>query len=240
MLDEIKTKLTEIIHSFSYFIVWSLHALILLPFVQVKVEGRENIPRKGKVILAGNHQNFSDGFFLSYALGPFRRLNFPISKRVLKLKIWQILTQLMGSVIVDGEVEYQRALKKLHKVLSCGGSVGIFPEGDVSSREVPRKFKGGVAKLSLDSKAPVIPVYLSGTFNLRYLKYWFNKPQILIKIGKPVELYNYSEKFENNLDKLASFLREKIIETMELNSQTPASLISVYKTNTNKSIGKVS
>ncbi|MBI3590145.1 MAG: 1-acyl-sn-glycerol-3-phosphate acyltransferase [Candidatus Melainabacteria bacterium] len=218
MLSRIEAKLVKISQSFFYFFVWMTHYLLFSPFLSIKVIGKENIPKRGRFILAGNHKNFLDGYFLSFAIGPFKKVSFVIAKRALRPKPLQILARLIGSVLIGNEIEeYQRAIKKLNRILSHGGCIGIFPEGDVSNRSTPRKFKGGVARLSLDSTTKVVPIYLTGTYNLRYLKYWLKRPEILIKIGKPVELYKYASVYGNNLDEMAAFLREKIIELAELN-----------------------
>lgn len=213
MLSRIEAKLIRFFESIVYFFVVITHCLIFMPFIRIKVEGKENIPKKGRYILAGNHQNFFDGFLLAYIRGPFKKTCFIIAKRSLKLLFWRTLARLIGSVLLGADTEdYQRTLKKVNRVLLHGAPVGIFPEGDISNRTLPRKFKGGVAKLSLDSKSRVIPVYLSGTYNLRFFNYWLKRPEILVKIGKPIDLYNYGSTFGNNLDKMAEFLREKVIE----------------------------
>ena len=217
MLNRIEAKLRKFSQSFFYFLLDSLGFLIFLSFVRLRIEGKENIPKKGRFILAANHQNFFDGFFLSFITGFFKKISFVIAKRALKSPFYQFLANLIGSVIIGNEIEeYQRAIKKLNKILTHGGAVAIFPEGDISNHDLPKKFKGGVAKLSLDSKTKVIPVFLNGTYNLRYFKYWLKRPQILIKIGKPFDLYNYAPLCGNNLDRMASLLREKIIEIAEL------------------------
>ena len=216
MMGRIQAKLAKLTHSIFFFFVWSLKFLVFSPFVRVKINGSSNIPRKGRYILAANHQNFFDGFFLTYYTGPFKNIRFVIAKRALKAKWSLFLAGLIGSVLIGNEAEeYQRAIKKLNRILSHGSCIGIFPEGDVSSREIPRKFKGGVAKLSLDSKTKVIPVYIKGTYNLRYLKYWLSRPEILITIGKSVDLYNYA-KGGNNLEQMAAILRDKVIDLMDV------------------------
>ena len=211
MLNRIEAKLRKFSQSFFYFLIYSTGFLVFVSFLRFRVEGKENIPRKGRFILAANHQNFFDGWFLASTIGS-KRITFVIAKRVLKLKFFQILAQLIGAVLIGNELEeYQNALKRLNKTLTHGGPVGIFPEGDISSHELPRRFKGGVAKLSLDSKTKVVPVYINGTYNLRYFSYWLKRPEILIKVGKPIELYNYAQHCGNNLDQMAEVLREKII-----------------------------
>lgn len=219
MLSRLEARFIRTSQSIFYFIVCSIHLLILLIFFRVSIEGKNNIPKKGRFILAANHQNFFDGFFIAYACNPFRKVSFVIAKRALKTKFYQMLAKLIGSVVIGNEQEeYQRALKKLNKVLSHGGPIGIFPEGEVSKHKFPRKFKGGVAKISIDSKTKVIPVYLCGTYNLRHTKYWLTSPEISIKIGKPIELYNYASVCGNNLDQMAEILRKKIVELSGLNS----------------------
>lgn len=216
MISRIEAKLTRISQAVFFFLLWTLQFLVFSLFLKVRVDGKSNIPTRGRYILAANHQNFFDGFFLAYSTGPLKNVRFVIAKRALKLKSYRLLAILIGSVLIGNESEeYQRALKRLNRILTHGSCVGIFPEGDVSSREIPRKFKGGVAKLSLDSKTKVVPVYIHGTYNLRYLKYWLSRPKILIKIGKPVDLYNYA-KDGNNLEEMAAILREKVIDLMNV------------------------
>lgn len=220
MLRRIQAKLIKTFHSIFYFLVYMTHFLLFIWFLRIKVFGKENIPKRGRYIIAANHQNFYDGFLIAFSVGPLKRISFVIAKRILRLKGHRILAKLIGSVIIGSSIEeYQGALKKLNNLLSHGGAVCIFPEGDVSKSPIPRKFKGGVAKLSLDSRTKVIPVYIEGTYNLRRLTYLLKRPQILIKIGKSIELYNYSTEFGNNLDEMAEFLRKKIIQVGGLTNE---------------------
>ena len=230
MLRRIEAKFIRASHRFFYFLVSLSHFLVFSLFLRIKIFGKENIPKKGRCIFAANHQNFYDGFFIAFIMGPLRKISFVIAKRALKLKFDRILAKLIGSVIIGNQIEeYQSALKKLNNLLSHGGVVGIFPEGDVSRSEFPRRFKGGVAKLSVDSKTKVIPVYIKNTYNLRYLRFWFTRPEIVLKIGKPIELYSYANEFDNDLDRLAEFLREKVIELGDLNKDKSLEQIKFTK-----------
>lgn len=217
MMHRIEARLIKLSQSFFYLLLSSLSFLIFSAFFRLRIEGKENIPKRGRFILAANHQNFFDGFFLSFAPGIFKKVSFVIAKRALKLNFFQLLAKLIGAVLIGNEQEeYKRAIKRLNKILTHGGYVGIFPEGNVSSHKLPRKFKGGVAKLSLDSKTKVIPVYLNGTYNLREFSYWLKRPEILIRIGEPFELYKYAPLCGNNLDQMAAILKEKILGLADL------------------------
>lgn len=216
MLNRVNLRLFKFLNAFVYFFIWLSNFLVLYTFFKVKVIGKENIPKYGRFILAGNHQNFIDGFFLCSSIGPFRRIIFVIAKRALKSVFFQLLAKLSGFVLIGNEIEeYQRAIKKLNRLLAHGEPVAIFPEGDISKNPIPKKFKGGVAKLSLDTQTKVIPIYLSGTYNLRNLSYWFKRSTITVKIGTPISLYNYADLCENSLEKIAALLREEIIALAE-------------------------
>ena len=216
MLKRIETKLIRIFESILYFaLVCTFKFIMSIFLVKINVEGKENIPKKGRFILAANHQNFFDGFFLGCVTGTAKKVSFVIARRAVKFKLFRLFLKMTGSVIIGNEPEeYQRALKKLNRILTHGGIVGIFPEGNVFNHALPRKFKGGVAKLSLDSKTRVIPIYLNGTYDLRSIKYLLKRPTITIRVGKPVDLYNSVNLYKNNLEELAMVIREKIIELM--------------------------
>ncbi len=216
MISRLKSKIARLYSSLVYFTLCSISYIVFRFLCILKVEGRENIPRRGRFILASNHQNFFDGNLIASIIFPQRRMTFLVSKRPLKWWLWKYLAKTIGLILIGSSIEeYQRALKRLNNHLTHGGVVGIFPEGTVTGFSTPIKFKGGVAKLSLDSRSNVIPIYLSGTFNLRKLSYFLSRPTISVKIGKPLDLYNYAPICGNNLDKMAAILREKILELAE-------------------------
>ena len=57
-----------------YWIVKYLVTPIVRVLVRVRVEGRENVPRRGPVILASNHRSFLDSIFIPMVMR--RRVTF--------------------------------------------------------------------------------------------------------------------------------------------------------------------
>ena len=101
--------------------------------------------------------------------------------------------------------------------------------------------------MSLDSKTKVVPIYIKDTYNLRYFKYWLQRPEILLKIGKPIAIYNYA-KDGNNLEQMAEIVREKIIDLIDVKQIQPVSDLNSfdqtlitrdYKSNQRDPVGKV-
>lgn len=213
MLSKIETKIIRLFYVICYIILIGIGFVLFSLFFKIKIEGKENLPRKGRFILAANHQNFFDGFFLAFTITLLKPISFVVAKRAVRSRLNSFLMKLVGGIIIDNGIEeYQRALKKLNNILNHGGRVGIFPEGDVSKNATPRKFKGGVAKLSIDSQSKVVPVYIKGSYDIRFFKYWLKRHEITVKIGNPIELYNYFPVCGNNLEQTAMILRKAIIE----------------------------
>jgi 1-acyl-sn-glycerol-3-phosphate acyltransferase len=160
--------------------------------------GRRNLPRHGAVILASNHLSFSDHFF-----GPL-----PLPRKVVFLAKAEYFTKpgLMGLVSkaffrgtgqipVDrtGGAASERALRSGLRVLAAGKVLGIYPEGTRSRDGRLYRGRTGVARLALESRAPVVPCAMIGTFE--FLPSGSFRPAMRIKpgviFGEPLDFSSY-------------------------------------------------
>jgi 1-acyl-sn-glycerol-3-phosphate acyltransferase len=130
--------------------------------------GTQNIPSKGPAILAGNHLAVVDSFFLPVMIP--RRVFF-IAKsdyftgRGVKGRLVAGFMRGIGMIPVDraGGRAAMASLSQGLKVLKSGHLFGIYPEGTRSPDGRLYRGKTGVARLALESGAPVIPVVMVGT-----------------------------------------------------------------------------
>jgi 1-acyl-sn-glycerol-3-phosphate acyltransferase len=160
--------------------------------------GRKNLPRRGPVILASNHLSFSDHFF-----GPL-----PLPRKVVFLAKSEYFTGKgikglasrlffsgVGQIPIDraGGEASERALTSGLRVLAEGKVLGIYPEGTRSPDGRLYKGRTGVARLALESRAPVVPCAMIGTFE--FLPSGSFRPQMRIRpgaiFGKPMEFSRY-------------------------------------------------
>src|SRR6202012_5412680 len=58
----------------AYWVLKAVLTPIFFVLLRVKVEGRENIPKHGPVVLAANHQSFCDSFFIPLVV--WRKVTF--------------------------------------------------------------------------------------------------------------------------------------------------------------------
>ncbi|GAB3811521.1 hypothetical protein GCM10027605_51710 [Micromonospora zhanjiangensis] len=129
------------------------------------VEGRENVPRTGPAILASNHLSFADSIFMPLMVK--RKVTFVAKAEYFTgkgLKGW--LTKMFfvgaGTIPVDrsGGKAARAALDTQLTVLRSGNIAGIYPEGTRSPDGRLYRGKTGVARLALESGAPVVPVVM--------------------------------------------------------------------------------
>lgn len=130
----------------------------------LEVRGLENIPKTGPVILAANHFNFVDPPMLLCTsprmvefIGGAERPNSPLWSRLIP-KMWGFIRAYRGAF--SGST-FRESLS----VLEQGGVLGIFPEGG-SWAALLRPARPGLAYLSEKSRAPVVPISITGAENL--------------------------------------------------------------------------
>src|SRR5688500_5660146 len=136
---------------------------ILRFFFRVRVEGADHVPHTGAVILASNHLSFCDSIFLPLIMR--RRVTFVAKAEYFEDRKTAWFFRAVGQIPVKrgGGPASARALASAKEVLEAGDIFGIYPEGTRSPDG--RLYKGhtGVARLALDTNAPVVAVAMVGT-----------------------------------------------------------------------------
>ena len=194
----------------AYPIIKKILGPIIRAFWIKKIEGLENVPAEGLMIIASNHQSYFD-FICFTAVSP-RRVRYLAAEKFYKSKIWRLLMNLTGQIKVDRtQHDKSEVYEAVHSALKQGQMIGIFPEGTRSSDGEIKKPFTGVAKFALKEKVPVIPVGLIGTYEImsRHDKFPKLKKKAVIKIGKPLYFQEYYDK--ENSDKEFKEVTDKIM-----------------------------
>ena len=160
--------------------------------------GRKNMPRRGPVILASNHLSFADHFFGALPLP--RKVVFLakaeyFTGRGIKGLLTKAFFSGVGQIPIDrtGGEASEGALRSGLRVLAGGHVLGIYPEGTRSPDGRLYKGRTGVARLALESRAPVVPCAMIDTFE--FLPSGSFRPQLRIRpgviFGKPMDFSQY-------------------------------------------------
>lgn len=119
----------------------------------------------------------------------------------------------LGMIKVDRKTKDREWEKTAVNVLKKGGVIQICPESRMPQEgdERPLPFKKSFVYIALESKAPIIPVYVNGEN--------FSKKRARVVIGKPIDLasmYDESLDEKTNVDNMTELVRNKIIALGEM------------------------
>jgi len=172
---------------------------VLWLFGRPTIEGQHHIPKKGPVILAGNHRAVVDSFFL--VLMVRRRITFVAKSEYftgtgVKGAMQRWFFGGAGQVPIDrsGADASRAALDTAIGILDKGGVWGIYPEGTRSPDGCLYKGKTGAIRVALETGAPVVPVVVHGgdAVNPPGTRMWrFSK--VRITVGEPIDFSRYRE-----------------------------------------------
>jgi 1-acyl-sn-glycerol-3-phosphate acyltransferase len=150
---------------------------LMKKYFRLEIEGLENIPTKGPVIIAPNHSGYSgfDAMILSYIL----QQNTKRIPRVMTHHLWFLTetTSLPAAKLGFAEATYENGVNLLKK----NNLVVLFPEGEhgnfkpTSKRYQLQEFKRGFIRMALETNAQIVPTIILGAeethINLQQLKF---------------------------------------------------------------------
>jgi 1-acyl-sn-glycerol-3-phosphate acyltransferase len=163
----------------------------LQSIARVRVEGLENLPADGPLIIAANHMSNADppfiGGWLSPALG--RRPTFLAKESLFKGPLGILIRSLGAEPVKAGgsDIGAYRAAKG---ILDRGGVLAILPEGTRAFDGVMETPRPGVSLLATRTGTPVLPVGVSGTSTLIGREQTLPKigTRIILRVGQPFQL----------------------------------------------------
>lgn len=140
-----------------YIICFILLALPIRVVFLMRAKGRKNIPRKGKMILACNHQSNADAFVIAATLYK-RRYMFMCKKEAFeKSKFVGWFLKKFGAYPISRGANDITAIKTTFKYLNEGKAICMFPEGTRISSSEGGEVKNGLAMIALKTKSPIVP-----------------------------------------------------------------------------------
>ncbi len=206
--------------------IWPITRPLLRFFIRYEIQGLENLKNLPKgIIFAANHSSELDTILVPAALPFFSRFmpifyvskpkEFYVNSGWRQFLYGGFIFKLWGAhSTISGYKDYGISLSPHIHIIQHGHSVLIFPEGKKTKtgEVVVDEARGGVAFLAEKTEFPIVPVFISGVFNMRIIDFLFRRRKVSITFGKPIyayELLGHSPTGENKY-KLAAkqILRE--------------------------------
>ncbi|MEP7355571.1 MAG: AMP-binding protein, partial [Acidobacteriota bacterium] len=168
---------------------------MVLSLYSVRVEGAENIPKTGGVLIISNHLSFMDGFLTGWA-ARHRNVRFMIWRPFYEHAILGIPLRALKAIPIgsSGPRDLVSAMKAARVELEAGHAVCIFAEGAVSRTGHLHPFKRGMERVVNGLDVPIVPMHLDrvwgGFFSFKggsftgMPKRW--RWPITVMVGKPL------------------------------------------------------
>ncbi|HEU5245354.1 MAG TPA: lysophospholipid acyltransferase family protein [Gaiellaceae bacterium] len=170
-------------------VVYRLVAVLSRPVLhglfRLRVQGAENVPASGGLVLACNHLSNFDPWPLGMPLYPGRWLRFMAK---VELYWWPatIVLDAAGAFPVHRGRADVKAIETATRLAREGNVVVMFPEGTRRRKGMVKKHqaraRSGAARIALAADVPLVPAAVAGTDRLLTLG------PLRIAYGAPVEL----------------------------------------------------
>lgn len=181
--------------------------------IPVRVEGMENLKEDQSYILVSNHASILDiPALISAAPFPVR---FLAKRSLLWFPIFGWVMYFSGHILIDRKSAQSalRSLKKAPFLLKKGISIIVFPEGTRTPDGEMKEFKRGAFLLAQHSKFPVVPVSITGSYEMLPRHGWCYWPgTIKIRMSEPIPIRDLSIQEAKGL---MGRVREAIMENLK-------------------------
>ena len=186
--------------------------LLFSLLTKVEVVGKERLPKKGPLILAGNHVAELEAVLMAaYTPGQVEFIgtgDIPFDPN------YAFFANAYGLIPVNrGNIDRQ-GLKMGIDVLEQDGILGIFPEGGTWD-PAQMQAQPGVAWLSYKAQAPVLPIGFGGIKGSLGKALKFKHPTLTMTVGEllpPVTIKEDQFTLKSNLERAAHYILTKINE----------------------------
>ncbi len=170
---------------FYYLIIFLLRILLRLT-TRWQVNGKENVPHQGPLLVVANHISAVDPPLLSVSLS--RRVIFMAKAELFHPRIIGYFVRSLGAFPVHRRGLDTRALRLASQLLAQGLAIVMFPEGTRSHSGRLRRALPGSALVVARSATPILPVGITGTEKMRGIAWLLRRPRVTVNVGHPFSL----------------------------------------------------
>lgn len=182
---------------------------------RVKVQGIENFPKSGGLVLVANHQSATDIIVLLASLP--QGFRFIIKQELFKVPVFGWYLRKAGYLSIDRD-SGRSAIKTLHQakeLIHQGNNILIFPEGTRSKDGKVGEFKRGSLMLAFISHAPILPITIDGSCNIMQKGgFILNYTKVNLTISPLIKTEVPENHKKEDQEKVLNQVREQIISKL--------------------------
>lgn len=206
----------------TYWFLKRMTLVALAPLGGIYVQGEENLPKEGAVLLVSNHCSYLD----PVAIGDVspRRVLFMAKAELFHNRFLNYLLRGVDCFPVKRGEPDLNAFKTALAMLKAGRVVCIFPEGTrADSEEELREPEAGAATFAIKTGCPVVPVFVRGASGVLGKKGGVHRGKIIVSFGEPYTVPKNADREAAGHELMAAIAR-----TREFWRNKPARRVSTF------------
>lgn len=195
-----------------YLTRWTVIVIFRL-FTRLKIEGLENVPPEGALLMVANHMSNADAPLVSVTLK--RNAAFMAKEELFHNRLAAGFLGGCGAFPVHRGQLDRKALRQSESVLKNGLILVMFPEASRSRDARLKTAFPGSALIAMRHGVPVIPAGITGTENISGFRWILHRHRVTILFGKPFSLPPYEDRRNrSNLEDSTRIIMEHIAELL--------------------------
>lgn len=198
----------------TYWLLEGVTLLVLNALGGLYVQGEENVPASGPVLLVSNHVSYLDPVSIGDACP--RRVVFMAKAQLFDNRFLGFLLRGVDSFPVKRGEADRAAFKNTLAMLEEGRVVCIFPEGTRHQGEDLGEAELGAALFAIKTGCPVVPVYVNGTNRMLDYRGRLHRHPITVTFGSVFTLSRNTSREEGGRR-----LMDAIRETRDMSAGKP-------------------
>jgi 1-acyl-sn-glycerol-3-phosphate acyltransferase len=174
---------------------WSVVSPMFHVYFRGHIEGTEQVPKTGPLVVVANHASDFDPPILSSCVQ--RPVSYMAKEELFQVPVLAPAIRLYGAYPVKRGSADRSAIREALKQLDQGWAVGVFLQGTrTADGRIPSP-KLGAALIAAKSQAPLLPVSLWGTQGiLPKGTQWPRPVPLTVRIGSPLPPPSSTDKEE--------------------------------------------
>ncbi len=168
-----------------YIIAKLIFSIFCKIYFRLEVNGADNVPKNGGVLVASNHSSFLDPVIVG--VGISRQTYFLTKQSLFEIPILGLLIRALHTIPIRRSMVSVSTFKELIKSLHSKKAIILFPEGTRSIDGKLGQGKIGVGMLALKADVPIVPAYIDGAIKAFPKRgKWIQPKKIRVVFGKPI------------------------------------------------------
>lgn len=204
------SRRAQLLRFIARWIGWILEPL----FTRTKIIGKERVPKNaGPYVFAANHASTYDAVLYLLHLPGKTQIVGPGDFRLKRLT--RLFIENAGLILTKRGSVDRDSLRQMSDSLKSGLNLALFPEGGTWEKRLD-DVKSGAAYLSLVSESAIVPIAISGTYDIWQDIFKLKRPRIIMEFLNPLPPVTVNDRRKRNeeLNQFSIEMMEQIYERL--------------------------